>query len=924
MSPTPTRSVTRVVLAATTAAATSSLLALSAGAAPLPAGATPQHAAATTHSHTRSVPTVSPTPQHITSLGAAVPVTSRVRLVVDDTTDAPSLRALTALLRAHGVTRIDRVAPGDRSGGKGLLTILLGASTRPDIKAAAAGTTVPTHSEGYALRTTRSGPHKTVVIAGVDGSGQFYGVQTLRQLFVGSKSHPQIASVSVSDFPSMPLRGTIEGFYGPPWSPSARLDHMDFLGQVKANTYVYTPKNDPYLRDEWRTPYPSDKLAQLKKLVSEATANHVHFTYAVSPGLSICYSSASDRSALEAKFQSMYDLGVRSFSIPLDDISYTQWNCAADRTAYGAPSQESAAKAQVSLLNDIQTNWIDKHAGAQPLQMVPTEYGDLTDTSYKQTIRSTLDPDVVVMWTGTAVVPPSVTNAQADAVSKLFGRKVFLWDNYPVNDFGNTSGRLLLAPYDKREAGLSDHLTGIVANPMNEAYASDVAVFGTADFTWNDTAYDATKDWKQAMSYLAGGHPAATAALEVFGDLEHMAPTFGATPWQPQAPELARRVKAFWTALDGGHPAAAIAALRAYAVRIERAPATIRDGGVLPGFVDDADPWLTATGLWGKAMVIQLDALSARLKGDAEKAKTLTAQSQSLQTQAAAVKVPEGRNNWGSVPVKVGDGVLDTFLAAAGDLVAHPVTVKVPQKALLRTDGTTSVPVEVTNRVAGAVSDVTVTVSAPDGVTVSPGSIKVGALAAGRTVKRTVTLSTADKVPTARSVALTTKVDWAGHAGAESATATSDVQSTCALTPTRPVAATADSEESGSEQDPVSNAIDGDPTTFWHTDWSVAPVPTPPHWIATDLGTTRQVCGVRYLPRQDGNPNGRIGKYEVYTSMDGKTWGDPVATGTLPNTAAEKWIPFAETSARYVKLVAVQEVSGNPWTSAAEVSVDAR
>ncbi|WP_206641292.1 beta-N-acetylglucosaminidase domain-containing protein [Nonomuraea polychroma] len=37
--------------------------------------------------------------------------------------------------------------------------------------------------------------------------------------------------------------------------------------------------------------------------------------------------------------------------------------------------------------------------------MVPTEYGDLTDTAYKQTMRATLDPAVVVMWTGTDVVP---------------------------------------------------------------------------------------------------------------------------------------------------------------------------------------------------------------------------------------------------------------------------------------------------------------------------------------------------------------------------------------------------------------------------------------------------------------------------------------------------------------------------------------
>ncbi|MFI7703878.1 beta-N-acetylglucosaminidase domain-containing protein [Nonomuraea sp. NPDC049480] len=90
-----------------------------------------------------------------------------------------------------------------------------------------------------------------------------------------------------------------------------------------------------------------------------------------------------------------------------------------------------------------------------------------------------------------------------------------------------TSGRLLLAPYDKRESGLSAHLSGIVANPMNQPYASKVAVFGTADFTWNDKAYDARKSWPRAMAHLVGGDKAATEALLIFGDLEHLAPTFG-------------------------------------------------------------------------------------------------------------------------------------------------------------------------------------------------------------------------------------------------------------------------------------------------------------------------------------------------------------------------------------------------------------
>ncbi|WP_411976955.1 beta-N-acetylglucosaminidase domain-containing protein [Streptomyces solicathayae] len=609
---------------------------------------------------------MSPTPQSLVSSGDAAVLTDRVLVVADDRTDPAARDRLVRELKAHGADRVDIVGPDQiPAAAAGLLTVRLGPAARPDIARALGDTAVPEKSEGYALRVSGGKPDAEIALGGSDAAGQYYAVQTLRQLFVRSDDGWKVAGAQASDFPSMPLRGTIEGFYGAPWTHAERLDQMDFYGDVKANTYVYAPKDDPYHRDKWRDPYPADKLAQLGELVARAGANHVHFTFAVSPGGSICYSDAADRKALKQKLQALYDLGTRSFSIPLDDISYTRWNCAADQAAFGAPGRAAAARAQVDLLNDLQRDFIATHQGAQPLQMVPTEYGDLTDTAYKQTMRATLDPSVVVMWTGTDVVPPEITNGQADKVSALFGRKVFVWDNYPVNDFGNTSGRLLLAPYDKREAGLSAHLSGIVANPMNQPYASKVAVFGTADFTWNDKAYDASTSWPRAMAYLAGGDRAATEALLVFGDLEHMAPTFGSIPWQPQAPVLAARVAEFWRAWDDGRRTHALTALRSYANAVAAAPATIRGGAVQKGFTDDAAPWLDATELWGKAMGTMLDAFEARQAGDRTKAEALLADARDLQQQARAVRVTPPRNTWGSVQPKVGDGVLDVFLVQA-------------------------------------------------------------------------------------------------------------------------------------------------------------------------------------------------------------------------------------------------------------------
>ncbi|MCX4537580.1 beta-N-acetylglucosaminidase domain-containing protein [Streptomyces sp. NBC_01669] len=621
------------------------------------------------------LPPVSPTPQSISRAGRDATVTGRVLVVADDHTDAAARDRLIREMKKHGAARVDVVAPGEvPSSAAGLLTIRLGSAERPDIARALGDTAVSDHAEGYALRVSGQASHQQIALGGTDATGQFYAVQTLRQLFQRQGDDWQVAGAQASDYPSMPLRGTIEGFYGPPWTTAERLDHMDFLGDVKSNTYVYAPKDDPYHRDKWREPYPADKLAELSDLVGRARTNHVRFTFAVSPGASICYSDPADTKALTDKLRAMYDVGVRSFSIPLDDISYTRWNCAGDQEKFGSPGRGPAARAQVSLLNKVQRDFVAQLDGANPLQMVPTEYGDLTDTAYKETIRSTLDPAVQVMWTGTDVVPREITNAQASKAAELFGRKVFVWDNYPVNDFGRTAGRLLLAPYDKREPGLSDHLSGIVSNPMNQEAASKLAVFTMSDFSWNDRGYDRARSGRQAALHIAAGDPATADAVQVFVDLNHAAPTFGSELWQPQAPVFSARLDRFWQ--DHGTDArGAVREFRPYVRAVTRAPAVIRDGVPDKLFLSDASRWLDATELWGRAMEHGLDVLADIDAGNAAKAAEEREAMDSLADAASKITVdPAEHHQHGQV--KIGDPFIEDFVTRVQDL--HDESVGLP------------------------------------------------------------------------------------------------------------------------------------------------------------------------------------------------------------------------------------------------------
>lgn len=129
-----------------------------------------------------------------------------------------------------------------------------------------------------------------------------------------------------------------------------------------------------------------------------------------------------------------------------------------------------------------------------------------------------------------------------------------------------------------------------------------------------------------------------------------------------------------------------------------------------------------------------------------------------------------------------------------------------------------------------------------------------------------------------------------------------------------------DSEETQGENGQAINAFDGNPNTFWHSQWYPSNQPLP-HELQIDLGQTYKVAGIQYLPRQDAGINGTVGQYEVYVSDIPGDWGTPVAAGSFANNKSEKTLTFTSKSGRYLRFRALSEVNGGPWTTVAELGV---
>ena len=119
----------------------------------------------------------------------------------------------------------------------------------------------------------------------------------------------------------------------------------------------------------------------------------------------------------------------------------------------------------------------------------------------------------------------------------------------------------------------------------------------------------------------------------------------------------------------------------------------------------------------------------------------------------------------------------------------------------------------------------------------------------------------------------------------------------------------------------ASYLVDGDPSTIWHTMYSIT-LAKYPHWVDFDAGKQKVIKGFTYLGRQDGSLNGCIKDYEIYVSNDNKNWGEPVAKGSFEKTAKLQKVMFGKpVKARYVRLRALNEQSGQDYASGAEFTL---
>ncbi|MEO6943164.1 MAG: protein O-GlcNAcase [Lacisediminihabitans sp.] len=400
------------------------------------------------------------------------------------------------------------------------------------------------------------------------------------------ESHYGVAKTGT---PAFAIRGIVEGFYGTPWTHGQRLDMIEFIAARGMNTFVYSPKDDPLVRRDWRVPYTGIELARLSELADACARHGVEFVYCLSPGLSIEYSSRDDCDALCAKFESIFRLGIRFFGLLFDDIP-SELQHSADRERF-----PDLVSAHAHVTGDVFTalRAIDP---VNKLIVCPTVYWGYGDEDYVVRLGQSIDPRIEFFWTGRAICAATIDLSDAAVVARSIARPVTYWDNYPVNDVA-MGGELHIGPYRGRDRHLYRFARGVIANGMELVEASKIAFATISDYLWAPESYDPEQSWRVALREVVG-NDVDSALFEVFAENVRSSCLSA-----EDAARVSSALEQFVFGVQRGAASAAAAELSAFADGLlDVAQRLLSDAFSNQALMSEARPWVETFELGARAV----------------------------------------------------------------------------------------------------------------------------------------------------------------------------------------------------------------------------------------------------------------------------------------------------------------------------------
>lgn len=277
--------------------------------------------------------------------------------------------------------------------------------------------------------------------------------------------------------------GLIEGFYGSPWTWDDRYKMVDFLKQYKFGYYIYAPKSDRKLREEWSEVWNNNEYEEITGFRNKCRDSDIDFGIGLSPFELYLNWSSEGKDQLKNKILQINELEPDILWILFDDMK-------GDRS--------NMADIQIEI-----SHFILSLSTSGKIAMCPTYYsfdpvlkalfGDMPE-NYLDTLALGLNRNIDIIWTGPNVCSKEITVDHLKKVNKLLNRKPLLWDNYPVNDSPRMTPFLNLGGFRNRSREIRDLCSGHTINPMVQPCLSRLPL-ATLNDLYIDDDYDCEKSW---------------------------------------------------------------------------------------------------------------------------------------------------------------------------------------------------------------------------------------------------------------------------------------------------------------------------------------------------------------------------------------------------------------------------------------------
>jgi hyaluronoglucosaminidase len=251
-----------------------------------------------------------------------------------------------------------------------------------------------------------------------------------------------------------PELGIIEGYFGRTWTWEDRAAVIDQLAPVGYRFMHYAPKIDTQLRRDWQQMHSPEQVQAITAFSAHCRAAGVRFGVGLTPYGAHLDFNADIRAALKAKIAHLDAMGLDDFAILFDDMRGDLPDLAERQAEIVAFVLDHARATRFFMCPSYYSNdpVLDRVFGARP-------------HNYLETLGKKLDPAVAVYWTGEEVCSAEISCGHVSSVADQLGRKVALWDNYPVNDGPRMSNHLHLRGFTGRPAGLSTLISHHAINP---------------------------------------------------------------------------------------------------------------------------------------------------------------------------------------------------------------------------------------------------------------------------------------------------------------------------------------------------------------------------------------------------------------------------------------------------------------------------